>query len=443
MKRSVQTLVLALVALGVVAPSFAQGAADAKSAQNRLLAQRAARVDAIRQLSEQINGLQIDSETVVKDFVTESDVIYASMSAFLNGMREKSVRYEEDGACAVTMEVTIEEVTTTLKEIRDRYYKGSKFKGTDFSQITQSVERRVLTATGNGAPRQEWAEEDPILVVKGTNIESMDYMSAAARKYWLENVKAQGRLGAVRAARVDAMRRLVERIAGTQINSQTLVRDFVTEKDEINALTSALLRGAREVSVLYHENEPVVEVEMAVTLETIVTTVKSMKEFQGNRAKTFEERVQKIDRKEIVERGMGVVRDDLMKDVPAVVIETIKTVQKWPTVLSETGSAAMDSNNKNAAQARLMALRGAELDARRKLAERIHGLQIHSSTLVRDFVTEHDEIQTAVMTFQQGAYVVDGSQKVNPDGSVEVTVEIDPQPLWNIVMHYSKTVGVK
>jgi len=446
MKRWVQTVVLGAVALGVVVPSFAQGAADAKSAQNKLLAQRAARVDAIRKLSERINGLQISSETYVKDFVTESDEIRTAMSAFLNGMREKSVKYDEDGTCSVTMEVTIETVVTTLTEIRDRYYKGSKFKGTDFQKITQTAERKVLTETGNGAPRQEWYGEDPIVVTK-EDITSTDYMSSAAKAYWLANVQPAGRLGAVRAARVDAQRRLVERIVGTHIGSQTLVRDFVTEKDEINAFTSALLKGAREISVRYHEDEPVVEVEMAVTIETIVTTLTSMKDakFQGNKAKVkeFIESTQKIDRKEITERGMGVVAERQMRvAAPVVVMQTIQTVQKWPAILSEVGTAAID-DSRPAAQAKLMAYRGAELDARRKLAERINGLEVRSKTLVRDFVTENDEIRTAMATFQQGAYVVEGSQRVLEDGTAQVTVEIDPEPLWNIVMHYSKTVKVK
>ena len=444
MKRCVQAVVVALVALGVVVPSFAQGAADAVSAQNKLLAQRAARVDAIRKLSERINGLQISSETYVKDFVTESDEIRTAMTAFLNGMREKSVRYEDDGVCMVTMEVTLVEVVTTLTEIRDRYYKGSKFKGTDFTKITQTETRKVLTETGSGAPRQEWYGDAPMPVAADIVYESTSYMSAGAKAYWGANVSAQGRLGAVRAARVDAMRRLAERIVGTHIGSQTLVRDFVTEKDEINAFTNAVLRGAREVSVRYHEDEPVVEVELAVTLETIVTTINSMKDakFQGNKAKIkeFVESTQKIDRKEIVERGMGVVRADQMKvAAPVVVMQTIETVKKWPAVLNETGSAAID-DKRPAAQAKLMARRGAELDARRKLAERVNGLEVRSGTLVRDFVTEVDEIETAVMTFQQGAYVVEESFTDNGDGTVSITVAIDPEPLWNIVMHYSKTV---
>jgi len=106
---------------------MAQDAAVVKrTAQNKLLAQRAARADAIRKLAERIRGLMITSETTVRDFVTESDVIETSMIAFLSGMREKKVRHMEDGTCEVTMEVTLQDVIVNLKHIHQRHYKGDK-----------------------------------------------------------------------------------------------------------------------------------------------------------------------------------------------------------------------------------------------------------------------------------------------------------------------------
>jgi len=55
---------------------------------------------------------------------------------------------------------------------------------------------------------------------------------------------AQGKLKAVRAAEMDAMRKLAEQINGLRIDSSTLVRDFVTQSDEIQAQVNAVLAGA-------------------------------------------------------------------------------------------------------------------------------------------------------------------------------------------------------
>jgi hypothetical protein len=73
-------------------------------AQKRLMAQRAAQVDGYRQLAEIINGVHVDSETTVKDFVVESDVIKTQVSALVKGARPGTPRYLSDGA--VEMDVT-------------------------------------------------------------------------------------------------------------------------------------------------------------------------------------------------------------------------------------------------------------------------------------------------------------------------------------------------
>ena len=48
------------------------------------------------------------------------------------------------------------------------------------------------------------------------------------------------------------------------------------------------------------------------------------------------------------------------------------------------------------AQGKLRAARAAELDAKRRLVEQVYGLSLSSTTTVRDFVTENDEIETQV-----------------------------------------------
>jgi hypothetical protein len=67
---------------------------------------------------------------------------------------------------------------------------------------------------------------------------------------------------------------------------------------------------------------------------------------------------------------------------------------------------------------------------------------IASSTSVKDFVAENDQIRTSMMTFQEGASVVDGSQKVLEDGTVQVTVQIDLTPLWNSILYYQKSLSL-
>ncbi|MGE3728036.1 MAG: LPP20 family lipoprotein [Candidatus Sericytochromatia bacterium] len=73
------------------------------AAQKRLMARRAAVADGYRQMAELINGVRVDSETIVKDFVTESDTIKLKVSALIKGAQIGDTRYLSDGSVEVDM----------------------------------------------------------------------------------------------------------------------------------------------------------------------------------------------------------------------------------------------------------------------------------------------------------------------------------------------------
>jgi len=75
--------------------------------QRRLLAERAAVVDGYRQLAELIHGVRVSSETVVKDFTIESDVIRTQVSALVRGAQKVDTRYLSDGSVEVDLQVSL------------------------------------------------------------------------------------------------------------------------------------------------------------------------------------------------------------------------------------------------------------------------------------------------------------------------------------------------
>lgn len=75
--------------------------------QAKLMARRAAIVDCYRMLGETINGVQVSSETLVKNFVTESDVIKTKMDALIKGAQIVSEKSNADGTYTVIMQIPI------------------------------------------------------------------------------------------------------------------------------------------------------------------------------------------------------------------------------------------------------------------------------------------------------------------------------------------------
>ena len=102
-----------------------QGAAPAKyaaePARARLMAKRAAMMDARRNLLERVLGLQLDSKTTVRDMVAETDEINAQTSGFIRDSYVIGEHYEE-GMSTVNMELKLYSVYTYLKT-KKIYYK--------------------------------------------------------------------------------------------------------------------------------------------------------------------------------------------------------------------------------------------------------------------------------------------------------------------------------
>ncbi|MBA4374224.1 MAG: hypothetical protein C0402_15340 [Thermodesulfovibrio sp.] len=77
-------------------------------AQARLMAERAAKVDAMRNLLEQTYGVRIKSRTTVKDFITQNDTIKARVNAYIKGAKVIDTKYLSDGSVEVEMEIILD-----------------------------------------------------------------------------------------------------------------------------------------------------------------------------------------------------------------------------------------------------------------------------------------------------------------------------------------------
>jgi len=75
--------------------------------QARLMAERAAKADALRNLLEAVKGVRVDSETTVESYTTKSDRVMTRVSGIVIGARVAQTRYLSDGAVEVTVAVNL------------------------------------------------------------------------------------------------------------------------------------------------------------------------------------------------------------------------------------------------------------------------------------------------------------------------------------------------
>lgn len=78
-------------------------ATAANPAQSRAMAVRAAQVVAYRNLLEIVKGVRVDSETVVENFMTKSDIIRTRVDGIVKGARILKTQYMSDGAVEVVV----------------------------------------------------------------------------------------------------------------------------------------------------------------------------------------------------------------------------------------------------------------------------------------------------------------------------------------------------
>lgn len=80
---------------------------NAKKNLRRPQALRAATLDAQRKLAEAVEGVQVTSESSMRDLELEYDIVKTRVNATIKGMTEVSSRYLTDGTGEVTLEMPI------------------------------------------------------------------------------------------------------------------------------------------------------------------------------------------------------------------------------------------------------------------------------------------------------------------------------------------------
>ena len=86
--------------------------------QRRLMAIRAARMSAMRELAEQIHGLKVDSRTTVIDLVTQNDTFRTMVQGTIRGAKTVRINPTGDDTYETVLEIDREIMLLLLREAR-------------------------------------------------------------------------------------------------------------------------------------------------------------------------------------------------------------------------------------------------------------------------------------------------------------------------------------
>ena len=161
-----------------------------KSSFYKTHARQAARLDALRQISESVNGIKVDGETNIKDMMVMNDTIRAQMIGNFKGAKQVGkAEFFDDGRCALTMEYQLPQIS-------------------DGGQFIEVI------GMGVGSP--------------GAKNEGIYKMQA------------------IKAARTDALRQMAEAIQGVEVSADTPIESLMNS-DVVKTKISAVIKGMQQI----------------------------------------------------------------------------------------------------------------------------------------------------------------------------------------------------
>ncbi|MDQ6992822.1 MAG: hypothetical protein Q9M31_05060 [Mariprofundus sp.] len=198
-------------------------------AQAHAMACRAAMVVAQRNLLETTKGVRVDSMTLVKDAMVESDLIRTSVQGIIKGARMSNKHLMDDGSCEVTaiMPIAGDLFAAVISEEQFR----KEVAGTEISQLDFSERMQRLLGQITRVGLITVADASPIPVVA---IEGASQLKLAEKLQVV--LEAQGdHLGSV--------------IIGRAINNYRQVRDFtgiVIDASSVRSFHAAAMPWIRD-----------------------------------------------------------------------------------------------------------------------------------------------------------------------------------------------------
>jgi hypothetical protein len=126
----------------VVFDALGSAAIRGSEGQQRLMAKRAAEVDAYRRLVERAGQTQITSTTTVANFVTEDDAVKAAVVNAVKNAETTEIEFLPDGTAKVTLRMVLGPVVRVV---------ARQLKNGESTLISDKMEQMTIQETGSGA----------------------------------------------------------------------------------------------------------------------------------------------------------------------------------------------------------------------------------------------------------------------------------------------------
>jgi len=192
----------------------------------------AARADVYAQLLRQIKGMEVSDDSLVADHVMEQSDKTGVSEGLISGVKLEEPRFFGD-ICMMSGSITLAQVVDNVNTLLRQYNTG---KRVEFESLKRRTVYKTIRAEGVGtldAPNLKSATDEGLIIDTGLE-EAISQLQGSGKQ----------RLGAIEAARIDALSQLARQIKGIEVSDQSLVQDMVLDSRWTTTSLNALVKGA-------------------------------------------------------------------------------------------------------------------------------------------------------------------------------------------------------
>jgi len=387
--------------------------------QARLLAIRAAQVDAVNRLTETVLAARVSAVKTLGQAIGSGSDAEIALRVFLRSARRVGEpRVYSDGVAEVDVEVPVEAVVRRVAEL---YTPGEHETG-ELADLDYVAVDGYVRAGGRGrAPRHPSPE-----VLKRLEAVPLEDLPEMFPVGW-ERVTATGRVEAIRAARIAAYRAMGERLKAVYLGPTATVGDLVDGLSASEAIFDAFVRSLPVLGPPRMMPDRVAEVDVVARVPDLIRVLEDIRAVRGSATLTDEQidRVSirlKVGRLTATGRGMPPASE--IRPAEATAPRDRAPLPDWAAETVEAhGEASLSPDVKDREEARVLAARSAKVRALAAVEKKVDAVTLAGGVTVRERAAKDSRFRRDLKTFLSGVRVV--TSRPTEDGKGwEVTLRL-------------------
>jgi len=377
--------------------------ASAPTQARRMLAIRAAQVDGYHRLAELAMEAHLAADRTVRSALPPAGDAEIALRLYLRSARMVGdTRVYSDGVAEADIEIPLDGVVQKILQLcpppTGRTWLLEDLRG-------QAVDGSLRVGGGGRVP-----QDVPPEVVARLESSPPDELAEMFPAGW-ERVTVEGRVEAVRRARVRAYEAMAALVRGLRVGSTWTADDLVAGSPAAETLLDQFLRSLPVAGPPRMMPDGIAEVEVAVPVRELIQTLKDIRAMAPSDSRWTEEQVDQLSvqlkAERLVVTGRGMPPPDQVLPAEALTELPGAPLPDWAAgVLEARGTARVPEDIDDPAEARLLAARSAKARAVADLEKQVDAVVLEDGRTVRDRAAKEEAFRRDVATLLASAKTV-------------------------------------